>query len=266
MSTQPHSNVHAVQVSAETEHALRDFVCAAVSHLSEALKDRVPEWEVDSQWERGSDGHFREHTKRTKQLWPIVRDEWLRSLPDYDTCVERLKSDEVIGPHLDRLVGVAACKQRHPNPQTRAVFGSHWVPTDEPANPHSPPMSPHSMPTARKQPVEPIFAANSLQALLARNARVSTALSVRRKRPFSPVIYVRKTAYKANHRRPDKWVTLFFSDGYALPILYAVNVGPWCCLRAGGNQSELIGRECGFAAPHICSDCGLKTDVVCEPE
>src|SRR5882724_196479 len=23
--------------------------------------------------------------------------------------------------------------------------------------------------------------------------------------------------------------------------------------------------ECGFEAPHICSDCGLKIDVVCKP-
>jgi hypothetical protein len=154
-------------------------------------------------------------------------------------------------------------------------------------------------------------------------ALLVTASSVREKRSFSPVIYVRKTAYKANHRRPDKWGTLFFSDGYAFPILYAVNVGPWCCLRAGGDECgllasfgecqvmaqlvatrwlvfplmkedfrvchpplargdfasatlnhqnwtraecELIGSKRGFAAPRICTDCGLKIALVCEPE
>jgi hypothetical protein len=29
-------------------------------------------------------------------------------------------------------------------------------------------------------------------------------------------------------------------------------------------ESELIFRECGFVAPHICSDCELKTALVCE--
>ena len=45
-----------------------------------------------------------------------------------------------------------------------------------------------------------------------------------------------------------------------------MNVGLWCRLRAGGNQSGLIGSDCGFSAPHICMDCGLKTALVCEPE
>ena len=108
MTTQPHT----AQISAETERALRDLVKAAVSRLSEALKDQAPEWEVDSRWERGTDGHFREHTKRTRKLWPILNDGWLRSLPDYDTCVEHLKSDLVVGPHLDRLVGTNTTASR----------------------------------------------------------------------------------------------------------------------------------------------------------
>ncbi len=105
MTTPPQTNAHAAQISTETEGVLRDFVRAAVSRLSEALKDQAPEWDVDWRWERGPDGHFREHTKRTRKLWPILNDEWLRSLPEYDTCVKHLKSDPVIGPHLDRLVG-----------------------------------------------------------------------------------------------------------------------------------------------------------------
>jgi hypothetical protein len=108
MTRQPQTDAPSVRIGAETERALRDFVRTAVSCLSEALKDQAPEWEVDSQWKCGTDGHFREHPKRTRRLWPILRrDEWLRSLPGYDTCVEHLQSDEVIGPHLDRLVGTA---------------------------------------------------------------------------------------------------------------------------------------------------------------
>ena len=119
MTTQPQTDAHAAQISAETERVLRDFVRAAVSRLSEALKDQAPQWEddsrwerrqapereVDSRWERGPDGHFREYT-RTRRFGPILNDEWLRSLPDYDTCVKHLKSDLVVGPHLDRLVGI----------------------------------------------------------------------------------------------------------------------------------------------------------------
>ncbi len=105
MTTQPQTDAHSTQINAETERALRDFVRAAVSRLSEALKDQEPQWAADSQWERGTDGHFREYTKRTRKLWPSSNDEWLRSLPNYDTCVKHLKSDVVFGPHLDRMVG-----------------------------------------------------------------------------------------------------------------------------------------------------------------
>jgi hypothetical protein len=37
----------------------------------------------------------------------MLSDKRLRSLPDYQTCVEYLKSDVVVGPHLDRLVGTS---------------------------------------------------------------------------------------------------------------------------------------------------------------
>ena len=104
MTTQAQTDAHLAQISAETERVLRDFVRATVSGVPETLKVQAPEWEVDSRWERGTDGHFREHTMRTRKLWRILNDEWLRSLPDYDRCVEHLKSDAVVGPHLDRLV------------------------------------------------------------------------------------------------------------------------------------------------------------------
>ena len=88
-------------------------------------------------------------------------------------------------------------------------------------------------------------------SVISDRAPILTALTVRRKWSFSPVIYVRKTAYKANHRRPDKWVTLFFSDGDACPVLYAPNVGSHRCLQAGGNECELIGGDRGSAASLI---------------
>lgn len=89
----------------QTERVLRIFVRDAVSRLSGVLKDLTPEWEDDVRWERGTDGHFRERKKRMRKLWPILNEEWLSSLSNYQTCVKQLKSDLVVGPHLDRLVG-----------------------------------------------------------------------------------------------------------------------------------------------------------------
>jgi hypothetical protein len=40
-------------------------------------------------------------------------------------------------------LSVTACKQWHPDLQTRDVLGSHSAPIDEPASLQSPPMSPH---------------------------------------------------------------------------------------------------------------------------
>jgi hypothetical protein len=31
-------------------------------------------------------------------------------------------------------------------------------------------------------------------------------------------------------------------------------------------ECELVCSQCGFEAPHMCRDCGLKSDIVCEPE
>jgi hypothetical protein len=107
MATQPQADTPGAPISAETERVLHDFVRHAVSRLSEVVKDSAPEFEDETQWERGTDGHFRERKKRMRKLWPMLSDEWLRSLPDYQSCLECLKSDVVVGPHLDRLVGTS---------------------------------------------------------------------------------------------------------------------------------------------------------------
>jgi len=107
MTTQPQTDAHAAPISTQSERVLHDFVRDAASHLSEALKDSALEFEDDTRWESGTDGHFRERKKRMRTLWPMLSDEWLRLLPDYQTSVECLKSDVVVGPHLDRLVGTS---------------------------------------------------------------------------------------------------------------------------------------------------------------
>jgi hypothetical protein len=94
------------------------------------LKDQAPEWENDSRWEHGDDGCFREYTKRTRKLWPILNDKWLRSLPGYDTCVQHLKSDPVIGSHLDRLVGTNTIARRL-DADTLLLSAINAMPNDE---------------------------------------------------------------------------------------------------------------------------------------
>ena len=115
MTKQPQTDGPSGHVSAETERALRDYVRAAVSRLSEAPNipapeweagstDQTPMWEADSGWERGTDGHFRKYAKRPRR-WLLISNEWLRSVSEYDTCVEQLRCDPVVGPQLDRMVG-----------------------------------------------------------------------------------------------------------------------------------------------------------------
>jgi hypothetical protein len=36
-------------------------------------------------------------------------------------------------------------------------------------------------------------------------------------------------------------------------MLFAANVGPARCLQAVGMECGLIGWDCGFEAPHICT-------------
>ena len=61
MTLEPQTDSYATSISTQTERVLHDFVRNAVSHLSEALKDSAPEFEEDTRWERGTDGHFRMH-------------------------------------------------------------------------------------------------------------------------------------------------------------------------------------------------------------
>ena len=112
MSTPPQTDVHAAPIATQTERVLHDFVRDAVLRLSEALTGSAPTFEDDVRFERGGDGTFRERKKRIWTLFPILSDEWLRSLPDYERCAECLKSDAVIGPHLDRLVGTSTMASR----------------------------------------------------------------------------------------------------------------------------------------------------------
>lgn len=112
MTMQPQTDALMASINTQTVRNLHVFVHDAVSHLSEAQKDSASEFEDDTQWERGSDGHFREHKKCRRVLWRMLTDEWLHSRPNYQTCVDGLKSDVVLGPHLDCLVGTSISASR----------------------------------------------------------------------------------------------------------------------------------------------------------
>jgi hypothetical protein len=118
-------------------------------------------------------------------------------------------------------------------------------------------MSSDSLPIAPKRSGERCLLSPGYTAIL-------MALSVRGKRSFSPVICIRMNVFKVNAMPPNQWETSFSSDSQAFLALYALNVGPTRRLRAGGDESGLVGSKCGFAIPHIFTDCGLKNALVCE--
>lgn len=92
------------RISPATEDAVRLLVRAAVLRLDEILSNHAPEWEMTTRWERGQDGFFHERKVIEPALW-FSLERMLPSIPEYLPCVDLLKSDSVIGPHLDRLVG-----------------------------------------------------------------------------------------------------------------------------------------------------------------
>ncbi|MGH9196472.1 MAG: hypothetical protein ACRD1T_12105, partial [Acidimicrobiia bacterium] len=79
--------------------------------LDEILSNHAPEWKMTTRWERGQGGFFHERKVIEPSLWFSV-ERMLPSIPEYLPCVELLKSDSVIGPHLDRLVGTKQMAMR----------------------------------------------------------------------------------------------------------------------------------------------------------
>jgi len=98
MTTQPQS-----APDPTTKQAICDLARTAVTRFSEILKEHEIRSEVEIQWKIGSDGNIRETHKFI--LAPHLTDDWLHSLAGYDECVQLLRADPVIGPHLHSLVG-----------------------------------------------------------------------------------------------------------------------------------------------------------------
>jgi hypothetical protein len=112
MTPTPQIDVTAQPTGTRTERVLCDFVRDAVTRLAEALIGSAPAFEDEVGMECGPDGQFHERKRRIRILSPMLSDEWLSSLPAYQTCVECLRSDLVVGPHLDRLVGASTTASR----------------------------------------------------------------------------------------------------------------------------------------------------------
>ena len=133
-------------------------------------------------------------------------------------------------------------------------------------------MSPHSVPTACKQPSQLTFAANSLQALLRTGERpspgsaaISTAHSVRRKCSFCPVVYPRKSSFKSMSMSPRKCGMIFLLDMECLWALFAMPVGPACCLQASRNARWSVCHDRKPGALLVCNDRWLRNTAVCKP-
>ena len=94
-----------MSISSSTTLIVHDFVREIVICLTDSAKKVTSELEDEIQWKRGSDGHFRGKKNHVPSLGLEFNDEWLSSRTGYQQCVECIKSDAVVGPHLDVLVG-----------------------------------------------------------------------------------------------------------------------------------------------------------------
>ena len=101
-----------------TQESLRDFLRGAVAKLAAAPAGTPASWDVDTKWERGPDGNFRQRTKR-RPLSMLLTDEWLQSILCYDKCVEGLRSrarDSKTSRPVSRNQGRGLSRRRKHNP------------------------------------------------------------------------------------------------------------------------------------------------------
>ncbi len=94
-------------VKVPTERVVRDFIRGVVAQISPLFEGAAHEIEAAARWERGPDGHFRERKRLRPVLWKVLADGWLSKQPDYQTCIDAIAADAVIGPHINCLVGTS---------------------------------------------------------------------------------------------------------------------------------------------------------------
>lgn len=93
--------------SVPTERVVRDFIREVVAQLAPLFEGAAHEFETTTRWERGPDGHFRERKRLRPVLWKVLAGGWLSQQPNYQTCIDAITADVVIGPHFNCLVGTS---------------------------------------------------------------------------------------------------------------------------------------------------------------
>lgn len=87
-------------LATQTRDAVRAFIRGSVA--SPAVRVRVDDWPQPPRWVKSTDGHFRP-APATNSAGLECPDP--AGLPGYTGCVETLRADPVVAPHLDTLVG-----------------------------------------------------------------------------------------------------------------------------------------------------------------
>lgn len=108
MTTYSQIAITSKSIRSKTTKVVHGFVRDAIFNLAKTKKNSAHALDDDMlgiHWERATDGHFRHRKKRLWSLWHILTKDWFVSQPDFEICADHLKSDELIGPHLDHLVG-----------------------------------------------------------------------------------------------------------------------------------------------------------------
>lgn len=94
-----------VQSISDAGAIVRSFMRDAVAQAAAILASQPAEWDVRSEWERGSDGNFREQTRRIRSLSRVIFGGWPESQSEFAVVCDAIKNDGLIGPHVDKMVG-----------------------------------------------------------------------------------------------------------------------------------------------------------------
>jgi hypothetical protein len=85
------------------------------------------------------------------------------------------------------------------------------------------------------------------------------------KRSFCPVVYPRKSPFESVGMSPRQCGMTFLLDIWCLWALFAMPVGPACCLQATRKGSLVRFNDRKPGALLVCNDRWLRNTAVCKP-
>jgi hypothetical protein len=85
------------------------------------------------------------------------------------------------------------------------------------------------------------------------------------KRAFFPVVSFRRSSFKSECMPPTKYEMTFFLDLQCWRTIFAMYLGPGCCLQAVRNDCWLICNECEPGGLLVRNDRGPTSATVCKP-